>query len=170
MNASIPRLVVIGPPGAGKSVVGRLTARLLSVPFVDTDRRIVKRHGAITSIFAERGEQVFREFERSEVQKALMEKCVVAVGGGAVIDEDTQKDLATARVAYITVSADAVRNRIRTPTRPLLRDGIDSWQKIMDDRRAIYERLATKTVDSTHRSAGSIAHELAEWIQQEGNE
>lgn len=169
MIVSNPLLVIIGPPGAGKSVVGRLAARILGVPFVDTDQRVVKQHGSISTIFAERGEQVFRAIERCEVQKALTENCVVSLGGGAVLDEETQKDLTSVRVAYLSVSADAVRQRIRTSARPLLTEGIASWQVLMNNRREIYERLATTSVDSSHRSAGSIAHELAEWVQQEGN-
>ena len=166
-SASSPLLVVIGPPGAGKSLVGKLTARLLHVPFIDTDRRIVKQHGAIPAIFTDRGEQSFRVLERIEVRKALTERAVVALGGGAVLHPDTQAELMRARVALITVSADAVTSRIRGTVRPLLRDGIESWQSIMNDRREIYERLATRTVDSSQRSAPSIAHELAEWVAQE---
>lgn len=51
--------------------------------------------------------------------------------------------------------------------RPLLKDGLDSWKAIVEERRALYERLATRTVDSSHRTATSMAHELAEWVQRE---
>lgn len=170
MSTSNPILVIIGPPGAGKSVVGKLTARLLRVPFVDTDRRIVKEHGAISRIFAEHGEAEFRVLERRAVEQALTESSVVSLGGGAVLNEDTQRDLLGARVAYISVSADAVRQRIRGTKRPLLADGIDSWQSIMNERREIYERLATRSMDSSDRSATSIAHVLAEWVQREEDE
>lgn len=170
MSTSNPILVIIGPPGAGKSVVGKLTARLLRVPFVDTDRRIVKEYGAISKIFAEHGEAEFRVLERRVVEQALTELSVVSLGGGAVLNEDTQRDLLSARVAYISVTAVAVRQRIRGTTRPLLAAGIDSWQSIMNERREIYERLATRSMDSSDRSATSIAHELAEWVQQEESE
>lgn len=168
MTEQRPLLVLIGPPGAGKSAVGRLTASLISAPFVDTDDRIVKRHGPIPAIFAERGEPIFRLLEREEVARAMAERCVLALGGGAVLDEQTQQDLASNTVVYLTVSADAVSARIRKPTRPLLRDGIASWNTLLAQRRGIYERLATRTVDGSHRSAASIAHELAKWLEQEG--
>jgi shikimate kinase len=160
-------LVVIGPPGAGKSVLGKLVAKLLRVPFVDTDRRIVAKYGPITTIFAERGEEWFRQVERIEVTQALTEKAVVALGGGAVLNPDTQAELATARVVLVTVSPDAAAHRIRGSARPLVSDGIESWKRIVEQRRSIYERLATRTVDSSDRSARSLAHELAEWVQKE---
>ena len=162
-----PVLIVIGPPGAGKSLLGKQVARLLRVPFVDTDRRIVARHGPIATIFAEHGEEWFRAAERIEVAKALGERAVVSLGGGAVLNRDTQADLADLRVALITVSADAVGRRLGGTARPLLKDGLESWKIIVEERRELYARLATRTLDSSHRTATSMAHELAEWVQRE---
>ncbi|MEO7348971.1 MAG: shikimate kinase [Terrimesophilobacter sp.] len=167
MSASTPLLVLIGPPGAGKSAVGRILANLLHVPFIDTDLRVVNQHGAISHIFEQRGEEGFRVLERVEVQKALGEAAVVSLGGGAILDEQTQEDLAALRVGYISVSAEAVTSRIRGRTRPLLAGGMAAWRTMMDSRRSTYERLATRTVDSSERTAESIAHELSQWIQQE---
>ncbi|MBB5631872.1 shikimate kinase [Cryobacterium mesophilum] len=167
MSENRPVLVVIGPPGAGKSVLGRRVAKLLRVPFVDTDRRIVASHGPIATIFAERGEEWFRAAERIEVARALVERAVVALGGGAVLDPDTQADLAACRVVLVTVSADAVGDRIRGSVRPLLENGLESWQAIVDARRQLYERLATRTVDSSERTVLSLAHEVADWIRRE---
>lgn len=163
----VPLLILIGPPGAGKSLLGKLVAKLLRVPFVDIDRRIVASHGPIASIFADHGEAWFRKVERIEVQKALGERAVVAFGGGAVLCSETQADLAQARVVLVTVSPEVVERRIRGGVRPLLDDGIESWLRIMADRKPLYERLAIRTVDSSDRSAESIAHELAQWVQKE---
>lgn len=165
MNQKQPHLVVIGPPGAGKSRVGKQVARLLRVPFVDTDRRIVASYGPIATIFAEHGEDWFRAVERLEVAKALRERAVVSLGGGAILNQITQQDLAGARIALITVSREAVASRIAGSVRPLLSNGIESWSTLLEDRRELYEGLATRTFDSSHRSAASLAHEIAEWVQ-----
>lgn len=158
-----PHLVLIGPPAAGKTRLGKRIARILGVPFVDTDRRIVAGHGAIAQIFSEHGEKYYRALERAEVSKALGERAVVALGGGAIIDPTTQGDLLIHRVALITVSPEAVAARILGTGRPLI-SGIDTWSELVASRREIYERLATRTWDTSHRPIDQIAAEIANWI------
>ncbi len=165
MSAEHPHLVVIGPPGAGKSRVGKQVARLLHVPFIDTDRRIVAQHGPIATIFADKGEEWFRAVERVEVAKALGESAVISLGGGAILNRETQGDLAGARIALITVSPEAVASRISGSVRPLLAGGVESWKTLVDERRELYEGLATRVFDSSHRTATALAHEIAEWVQ-----
>jgi shikimate kinase len=158
-----PHLVLIGPPAAGKTRLGKRIARILGAPFVDTDRRIVAGHGPIAQIFSEHGEKCYRALERTEVTKALGERAVVALGGGAIIDPVTQADLVAHRVALITVSPDAVAGRILGGSRPLI-TGIDTWSELVASRREIYERLATRTWDTSHRPIDQIAAEIAAWI------
>ena len=159
----LPHLVLIGPPAAGKTRLGKRIARILGASFIDTDRRIVARHGPIAQIFSEYGEKYYRALERSEVTKALGERAVVALGGGAIIDPLTQADLVAHRVALITVSPDAVAARILDSKRPLV-SGIDTWSELVASRREIYERLATCTWDTSHRPIDEIAAEIADWI------
>jgi len=149
--------------GSGKTKLGTRVARALGKPFVDTDRMVVAGHGAISDIFAEFGEAHFRALERIAVQDALAQDAVVALGGGAILDEDTQADLESHRVALITVSAWAVESRISGTKRPLLTGGIASWIQIFDSRRAIYERLADRTWDTSSRPLAAIAAEIAAW-------
>lgn len=158
-------LVLIGPMGAGKTKLGRRVARLLGKPFIDTDRTIVAGHGAISDIFAQFGEEHFRALERVAVEDALAQDAVVALGGGAILNPDTQTDLAGRRVALITVSASAVEKRLSGSKRPLVANGISSWTAILDARRDIYERLATRTWDTSSRPIAPIANEIAEWAQ-----
>ena len=161
-----PHLVLIGPPAAGKSRLGKRIARILGVPFVDTDRRIVAGNGPIAQIFSEHGEKHYRALERAEVKKALGERAVVALGGGAIIDPVTQADLLAHRVALITVSPDAVAARILGTSRPLI-TGIETWSALVASRREIYERLATRTWDTSHRPIDQIAAEIAGWITED---
>jgi shikimate kinase len=166
-----PYLVMIGAPGAGKTRIGKRVARLMKVPFVDTDRRIVMRYGPIAQIFSGSGEEHFRRLERTEVARALGERAVVSLGGGAILDPATQKDLEGLPVALMTVSPEAVLSRIGSK-RPLLSsgDGVEAWQRLVDARRETYERLATRSWDTSHHPVEAIAAEIAAWVRSQQEE
>lgn len=149
--------------GSGKTKLGKRIALLLGKPFVDTDRMIVAEHGTISDVFARFGEEHFRALERVAVEDALAQDAVVALGGGAILNEETQADLADRRVALIMVSAAAVAPRITGTKRPLLTGGIESWTRILESRREIYERLATRVWDTSARPLTAIAAEIADW-------
>jgi shikimate kinase len=149
--------------GAGKTKLGKRVAIILGKPFVDTDRMIVAEHGTIADVFATFGEERFRALERVAVEDALAQDAVVALGGGAILNEHTQEDLAGRTVALITVSAEAVAPRITGTKRPLLTGGLESWTRILESRREIYERLATRTWDTSSRPLTTIAAEIADW-------
>lgn len=160
-------LVLIGAPGAGKSRIGKRVARLLDVDFIDTDKRIVAGHGPIAEIFESHGEPHFRALERAAVADALGSEAVVALGGGAVLDPDTQAQLRTLPVVQLTVTAEAVAARIVGDKRPLLAAGIESWQQLVDSRRALYDRLSKRDFDTSHLPAEKIAADIADWIQEQ---
>jgi shikimate kinase len=160
----VPELVFIGPSGAGKSRVGRRVARMLGVPFADTDKMIVAEHGPIPAIFAAHGEPRFREIERAAVQRGLLLPGVLSLGGGAILNPDTQADLEPFRVVLLTVSPESVAGRLGTK-RPLAASVAD-WVALNAPRTPIYERLADLAIDTSHRADDAIAQEVAQWAQQ----
>jgi shikimate kinase len=158
--------VFIGAPSTGKSRIGKRVAKILGVPFVDTDVRITAEHGPITDIFAQQGEPHFRMLERRAVAQALTEEGIVSLGGGAVVDPDTQVDLASQRVVLLTTTAEAVAARLANGKRPLLKDGgVEAWIALVASRQAIYERLATCTWDTSTRPIDAIAEDIAAWLK-----
>ncbi|WP_341945390.1 shikimate kinase [Microbacterium sp. LWH11-1.2] len=162
-------LVLVGPMAAGKTSVGRRVARRLSVPFIDTDKRIVAAHGPIPTIFAEHGEPHFRELERAAVAAALSEGGVISLGGGAVTDAGTRALLRQHPVVFLTVSADAVADRIRGGSRPLLagEDPVDRWIRIFEERRDWYDEVASTTFDTSRRPMQRIADEIVAWRREQ---
>lgn len=158
-------LVLIGPPAAGKTSVGRGVAQALGVEFVDTDKRIVAAHGPIADIFREHGEARFRAFERAEVVRALEGDAVVSLGGGAVLDPDTRRDLAATSVVLLTVSREAALRRIDGGKRPLVH-GIESWQRLVDERAELYASLASFTTDTSNRPISRVVTEIADWARK----
>lgn len=157
------RIVLIGPPAAGKTKLGRVLAWQLGVKFIDTDRRITAKHGPIPTIFAELGEPQFRAWEREEVAEALQHDAVVSLGGGAILNEDTQRDLGRERVLLLTTSPEAVASRLGGD-RPLSSD-LDRWVQLVADRMPIYQRLADHTIDTSAKAAVSIIAEASAWAE-----
>ncbi|HKG52112.1 MAG TPA: shikimate kinase [Actinomycetales bacterium] len=164
-----PRLVVVGPPGAGKTTVGRLVGERLGLDFVDTDEVVESRSGrTIPDIFLEDGEPTFRDFERAAVVDVLGAfEGVVALGGGAVMDPRTEADLSSHLVVFLDVGiADAAKRVGFGQHRPLL--GINpraQWTKLMQDRRAVYERIARLVVDTAGRDAAEVADDVVDRLR-----
>ena len=159
-----PRLVLIGPMGAGKTTVAGLVAERWGTTARDTDADIVAADGrSISDIFLESGEQDFRKLERAAVAAALAEHDgVVALGGGAVLDEDTRKLLAGRRVVFLRVGlTDAVKRVGLGTSRPLLLGNVRGRIKaLLDERTPVYESLATVTVDTDGRTPEDVADEI----------
>jgi shikimate kinase len=156
-------IVLIGPPAAGKTSVGRKLAKRLGVEFLDTDKLLVAEHGPIADIFREHGEAHFRVLERRTVADALRRDAVVSLGGGAVLHPETRSDLADAAVVLLTVSREAAESRIGGTKRPLVQ-GIESWQALVDARAELYASLASVTFDTSDRPIAQIVAEIADWV------
>jgi shikimate kinase len=167
MGASRPSVVLVGPPAAGKSRVGKRVARILGVPFLDTDSTIVAVHGPIVDIFEAHGEPHFRALERHAVIEALRQPGVVALGGGAVINADTRADLSQHRVVLVTISENAVADRLGTGKRPLVKDGLESWKKLVEPRWPWYHEVSDISFDTSVQSLDHIAEQIAQWIERE---
>jgi shikimate kinase len=167
----LTKIVLIGPPGAGKSSVGRALSKELSMPFIDSDSEIEKLTGkTISEIFVDDGEQIFRKLEVDVVSKLLTDFTgVIALGGGAPITMETQHKLESYDfpIVFIDVSISQAANRVGfNKDRPLLLiNPRQQWLNLMNDRRPIYERLATEIVSSDNKKPVEVAKIISEKLK-----
>ena len=156
-----PRVVLVGPMGAGKTTVGRLLASRWGIDFRDTDADIERLEGRpISEIFVDDGEPYFRDKERLAVVAGLKTHGgVLALGGGAVLDERTQQDLTSHTVVFLSVGlTEAVRRVGLGTSRPLLLGNVrGTVKKLLDERAPIYRRVATETVETDGLSTAEVA-------------
>ena len=172
---SQPQAVLIGPPGAGKSAVGPLLAERLGTTFRDTDADVAAAAGRpVSDIFIEQGEEAFRELERAAATSALSEQAehggVVALGSGAVLDQDIQRLLDGRPVVYLAAGFAAIaqrlgldRPRVVVPGNPRGR-----LRAMLEERRPLYERLATVTLETDDHDPGELAADIAARLEDQG--
>ncbi|KIH98665.1 shikimate kinase [Streptomonospora alba] len=167
---STPIAVLIGPPGAGKTTVGRALAERLDAQLLDTDTEIEARAGkAVGDIFVEDGEPAFRALERELVAEALASwQGVVALGGGSVLDPATSADLAHHHVVYLQVEfADAAKRVGLDTPRPLLAGNPRTrLRKLLEERLPVYEGLAKATVPTSGYHPEEIVDAVVESLPQ----
>jgi shikimate kinase len=96
---------------------------------------------------------------------ALETDGIVSLGGGAVLNEDTQSDLGEHRVVLVTASPEAIAPRLDATSRPLLTGGIDAWITLAAARQPIYDLLADIVVDTSRGTMESHADALAERLR-----
>ena len=165
-----PVAVLIGPPGAGKTAVGPLLAERLGTSFRETDADISAAAGQpVSDIFIEQGEPAFRQLEREAAARALREHGgVLALGSGAVLDPDIQQRLEGLRVIYLAAGFATIarrmgldRPRVVIPGNPRGR-----LRAMLEERRPLYELLATVTVETDDLDPDELAAEISARLKQ----
>lgn len=161
-----PRVVLIGPMGAGKSTVARILGEAWGLPVRDTDEDIEAAEGrSISDIFVDSGEEHFRELEVRAVADAVAgHQGVLALGGGAVLREETRAVLAGMPVVFLRVGLSEAVKRVGLGVgRPLLLGNVRARIKaLLDERTPVYESVATLVVDTDGRTAEEVAAEILE--------
>ena len=163
-------LVLIGPPGSGKSSVAKSLAKKTGKRYVDTDKVIEEREGKpITEIFLEDGEEHFRTVESEVVLQTLAgEDEIVSLGGGSILSEVVRDQLKKfSPIVYLVVSISNAAPRVGfNRERPLLLGNPRAqWLALMENRRPIYESLATFKVSTDNKKPDQVTTEILELVK-----
>lgn len=166
---TVPRLVLVGPMGVGKSTVGALVAERLGCVYRDTDDDIVAAEGrSIADIFVDEGEPAFRAIEKRAVREALAgHDGVLALGGGSVLDADTRALLAGHQVVYLSMEVEeAVQRTGLNVARPLLAvNPRKQWRELMEARRHLYTEVARAVVATDGRTPDEVAQAVLDALE-----
>jgi shikimate kinase/3-dehydroquinate synthase len=164
------RIILIGFSTTGKSKVGQGVAKQLSWELVDTDEEIVKLAGkSIAQIFAQEGEEHFRQLERQVLAKACQKgRAVIAAGGGAILDSQNRELMKRSGVVVcLEATPETIYQRLLKdtqasgPLRPLL-DVADPLQRItqLKEYRQLYYAMADWTVHTDELSMEEVCQEV----------
>lgn len=125
-------IVLIGMPGSGKSTIGKALATATGKEFIDTDEMITEKHGVISEIFKEKGEEYFRNIEAEAVKEAsMLSGRIIATGGGAILRKENVDALK--QNGIIIFLNRPLEDIIPTSDRPLSSD-IEALKKRFEER------------------------------------
>ncbi|HHW08147.1 MAG TPA: shikimate kinase [Clostridia bacterium] len=166
-------IVLIGFMGAGKTSTGKRLAEILQMEFVDTDKEIEKLTGiTISQIFARHGEVRFRSEEHLIVTKAANRtNCVIATGGGAVLNEENVRALQRNGILIcLTASPEVIQARVsKRGGRPLLQKdkSVEKIRQMMEERKPFYAQ-ADFTLDTSELSQEETVDRILAYLQERG--
>ena len=163
---------LVGPMGAGKSTIGRQLARALRLKFLDSDREIENRTGVdIPLIFELEGESGFRKREKEVIDElSNTPGIVLATGGGAVLDADNRRWLASrGYVIYLHTSVEQQLKRgAHDKNRPLLQteDPQQKLSELMKFRDPLYRQVADWTIETDGCRVRDVAQSIVRHIEE----
>lgn len=165
------KIALIGMSGAGKTTVGKLLAEKMNYEFVDLDDQIEKKENkSISQIFADEGEEFFRQLETNMLNELINnDKLVISTGGGIIINEKNREFLKNNFFnIFLNVSIDEALERLQqNENRPLLLGNIkDKWQNLYDERLLLYYQTADYIVNADKNNVDFIYEDIKEIIKK----
>jgi len=160
----VANIVLIGPPGVGKSTVGVLLAKALSMPFADTDIIIQAAEGRrLQDILDSEGDDAFREIEERHILALDLENHVVATGGSVVYSPAAMAHLkAVGRIVFLNLPCETLLERIQDlDTRGVVLPSPQTFRDMYAERLPLYEKYADFIVECTGLSHQQVVDRIA---------
>jgi len=160
-------VAIVGYMGSGKTTVGRLLARQTGRDFVDLDAEVSRAAArTIPEIFAERGEEGFRDLERDALLSALDRPvpAVISCGGGAILRPENRAALRDTPTVFLSEDIGRLYSRTRGSNRPLRGVSREDFVRRYVERLPLYREVADVEVRADGRSAAAVAEEVERWL------
>jgi shikimate kinase len=172
VSARGPQLILVGPPGSGKSTVGRLVAERLRVPFRDFDADLQREHGLEAGeLVVQWGRDRFQEVERETLVRVLPEHTgVLALGGGTPTAPGVPELLEPFHVVFLDVELEhLLRREGLVPLHPwLLPNPRAHLRKLLEERRPTYTAVAKAVVPTSGRAPEDVAEDVLATVSPAG--
>lgn len=169
--SSDDNIVLIGMPGAGKSTLGIVLAKILAYDFLDTDLVIQNRcDKTLQKLIDACGSEAFIEIENEILKDLSVNRTVISTGGSAVYSSKAMRHLASlGTIVYLKISYDSMICRIQNlPERGVVfrNENAMSMQELYNEREPLYEKYADVIVNVDNLDIASAARKIAESIQE----
>jgi shikimate kinase len=171
VSAVKKNLVLVGMMGVGKTTIGRILAKNQNKEFIDTDEYIEKKNSmSVSEFFEKKGEKFFRMEERKEILNLLKKNdCIIALGGGAFIDEILRKNILENCIS-VWLDADVKilnKRSLWNKNRPLLQkeNNTEKLKEIYTQRKSIYE-LANYKIKCDKLNKNDIVKKISELYEK----
>lgn len=161
------RVILCGFPKCGKTYYGKLLAVKLNLPFVDTDFLIQEASGKTPRELSKLyGEQGFRTVEKQLIfSLKILASAVISIGGGAILDSDNANELKTlGKIIYLKIDKETLKKRIfkDSPSYLDLNNKEGSFKKMYDERKPLYEKIASFEIVTNEKSDSTVISEIQE--------